>query len=226
MIRVDRASVTEPSVLKSKKATSERQRANEFYAPLVAAPTPAVKGKKKTTGQSTIATKGKAQKTPKTQENDKKKKFNFAMYKDDEVKALLHRMFRGKCAYCEARYIATQPMDVEHFRPKSEVTDFDGSKRVGYYWLAAEWTNLLPSCIDCNRPRNHIENGKPARLGKDTLFPLAANSPRAAFGGSIDAERPLLLDPCRDRPEQVLRTQRGSSVRRLAQPRRRTRTNA
>jgi hypothetical protein len=63
---------------------------------------------------------------------------------------------------------------------------------------------LLPSCIDCNRPRNHIENGKPVRLGKDTLFPLAANSPRAAFGGNIDAERPLLLDPCSDRPEQYL----------------------
>jgi uncharacterized protein (TIGR02646 family) len=221
MIRIDRTSVGKPSVLDSKKANSERSRATDFYTALAAqlaaaagsaaSPTAAAPGKPKRRGGKRNAkanAKGKnGKKGPKKgkEKKEKKKKFPFEVYKDKEVKALLHSLFHGKCAYCEARYIATQPMDVEHFRPKSEVTDFDGSKGVGYYWLAAEWTNLLPSCIDCNRPRNHLDNnGQPVRLGKDTLFPLAPNSPRAAAGGSIDNERPLLLDPCRDRPEQYL----------------------
>jgi hypothetical protein len=97
-------------------------------------------------------------------------------------------------------------MDVEHFRPKAEVTDFDGSTSIGYYWLASEWTNLLPSCIDCNRARFHrVEpSGREMRLGKETLFPVAPGSRRAAFGETLENERPLLLDPCRDEPERYL----------------------
>lgn len=50
------------------------------------------------------------------------------------------------------------PLDVEHFRPKSEIDEVDPATfrpvpgraptAPGYYWLAAAWSNLLPSCIE------------------------------------------------------------------------------
>ena len=79
--------------------------------------------------------------------------------------------FYGKCAYCEAPIRDYQHGDVEHFRPKAGVTDENGQpvclfdeqgqvqigadgepvKHPGYYWLAYEWTNLLPTCVKCNQ---------------------------------------------------------------------------
>jgi len=87
------------------------------------------------------------------------KKPNFRAYKNDDVKLALDRLFHGKCAYCESVYASTAPMDVEHWRPKGQIkrltkTGKETALKPGYYWLAAEWTNLLPSCIDCNRQRN------------------------------------------------------------------------
>jgi uncharacterized protein (TIGR02646 family) len=90
------------------------------------------------------------------------KAFSFSAYKAQDVKAALDTLFHGKCAYCESVFASVHPMDVEHFRPKGRVTRWVNGKRkvvlrFGYYWLAAEWTNLLPSCIDCNRQRNQHE---------------------------------------------------------------------
>ncbi len=90
------------------------------------------------------------------------KSFTFTAYKEDDVKLALDKLFHGKCAYCESVYAGTQPMDVEHWRPKGEIARIESGKRIkvrkpGYYWLAAEWTNLLPSCIDCNRQRSQLE---------------------------------------------------------------------
>src|SRR6185295_18181901 len=72
--------------------------------------------------------------------------------------------FRGRCVYCETNITDFQHGDIEHFRPKKGVTD-EGDQPVvipmadgknmehpGYYWLAYQWTNLLPSCITCNQP--------------------------------------------------------------------------
>ncbi len=49
--------------------------------------------------------------------------FRFKVYKHSEVRRALEDLFHGKCAYCESRYIGTQPMDVEHWRPKGRVGD-------------------------------------------------------------------------------------------------------
>ena len=79
--------------------------------------------------------------------------FAFRVYKLGPVKEALNATFAFKCAYCESYFGATQPLDVEHFRPKSGVlVDTDLVWGV-YHWLAASWGNLLPSCTDCNRPR-------------------------------------------------------------------------
>jgi uncharacterized protein (TIGR02646 family) len=141
-----------------------------------------------------------------------KKSFDFSVYSHQEIKDALARLFHGKCAYCETRYAATQPVDVEHFRPKAGVDE--DPAHFGYYWLAADWDNLLPSCIDCNRERTHELGdsaqpgvGTPKRrvkLGKGNRFPLAAGSARAVSPDDKSVERPLLLDPCRDQPEDAL----------------------
>ena len=138
--------------------------------------------------------------------------FPFEAYRDEAVKAALERLFRGKCAYCECRYVATQPVDVEHWRPKGavevEIVDAKGNRKVrkarGYYWLAAEWTNLLPSCIDCNRQRQQVlmPSGEVRLLGKGNRFPLRDERRRAVAPGPADlqGEEPLLLNPCTDEP--------------------------
>ena len=53
--------------------------------------------------------------------------FTFAAYKLDPVKEALNATFEFKCAYCESFFGATQPLDVEHYRPKSGVLVGDGA---------------------------------------------------------------------------------------------------
>jgi hypothetical protein len=95
---------------------------------------------------------------------------------------LLDNVFEGKCAYCET-VEARSSYHAEHFRPKGRVmVRVDGTKRKpaskrartrdeegqeidhpGYFWLAYNWMNLLPSCNDCNTAR-----------GKRDYFPVEA----------------------------------------------------
>lgn len=129
----------------------------------------------------------------------------FEAYKGEDVKAALIALFHGKCAYCESVYASTAPVDVEHFRPKGEVAE--DKEHPGYWWLAADWNNLLPSCIDCNRRRyQHIAD--PASdtqrelAGKKDHFPVSGVRVRDI--GDLSDERPLLLDPCLDEPGEHL----------------------
>ena len=130
----------------------------------------------------------------------------FKAYSDDAVKAALHALFGGHCAYCESRYDHVSPMDVEHYRPKGAVIEASGQRsKPGYFWLAANWDNLLPSCIGCNRAREQ-EQLMPdgglvaATTGKGNQFPLLAGTARATAPGHEAHEQPLLLDPCRTNP--------------------------
>jgi len=132
--------------------------------------------------------------------------FAFSVYSDPEIKDALDRLFHGKCAYCEAKYVQTQPMDVEHWRPKGRILEDDGSYSPGYYWLASDWMNLLPSCIDCNRERTQIDavSGVAGPSGKGERFPLGDPSRRAKVKGAENDECPLLLHPSKDDPEEHL----------------------
>jgi hypothetical protein len=160
--------------------------------------------------------------------NPKKGAFEFAAYKDEEVKRRLEELFHGKCAYCETFFSASAPVDVEHFRPKGAVSDDD--THPGYWWLGMVWTNLLPSCIDCNRKRQQrspppstslvelYEHSKAHALpssqtGKKDSFPLAAGGRRLfAESNSYADEKALLLDPTRDDPTEHLRFFVGSPL--------------
>jgi uncharacterized protein (TIGR02646 family) len=138
------------------------------------------------------------------------KAFPFRVYKDRELVKALEGLFGSKCAYCESRFAHVTPKDIEHFRPKSEIRRADGtSLSPGYFWLAGTWTNLLISCPDCNREREHEVPGQPekALLGKHTQFPLRDEKARVRrHTADIQKEENhrLLLDPCTDDPERHL----------------------
>ncbi len=182
MIRVDRSGVVVPASLETSGKTEEKAVITALDTYLTQTPPP-VKGFT----------------------------FTFKAYKKDDVKKALSQLFHGKCAYCESRYAGTQPMDVEHWRPKGGVSELGQSGLgVGYPWLAARWTNLLPSCIDCNRPRVQHDDltGLDETLGKANQFPVSG--PRMQRPIPHSATPPvedvaLLIDPTVDDPVQHLR---------------------
>lgn len=144
----------------------------------------------------------------------REKSFGFKAYKDDGVKAALHALFHGKCAYCESFYQAQAPVDVEHFRPKGAVEGEDDHD--GYWWIAMAWDNLLPSCIDCNRRRRqqtpvavasltelHEGATETVSSGKKDAFPIGGTRARRE-GDKLDQEKPLLIDPSREDPVRFL----------------------
>lgn len=127
--------------------------------------------------------------------------------------------FRGKCAYCECWITNLQHHgDVEHFRPKKGVTDLDGHpvfvpdgegdatiEHRGYYWLAYDWRNLLPSCNGCNRASQVRDSatGEQRLVGKQNRFPVAG---RRAWkpDHALAEEQPLLIHPVEEDPSAHL----------------------
>jgi uncharacterized protein (TIGR02646 family) len=133
------------------------------------------------------------------------KPFTFRAYKSVDVVEELGRSFGGKCAYCEGSWEGTAPVDVEHWRPKGGYAAEGALKKPGYYWLAADWMNLLPSCIDCNRERaQKFQSAPPHLAGKANKFPLPSEKRRATAVGKERLERPRLLHPYFDDPAEHL----------------------
>ena len=115
-----------------------------------------------------------------------------------------------KCAYCENEFRLSQAGDVEHFRPKGRVTDendqviFIGTDQArrphpGYFWLAYDWTNLLPSCWKCNRPARTTDG---RLVGKSTRFPVFGRHADPVNFSVMDT--PLLINPFEDDPSDHL----------------------
>jgi uncharacterized protein (TIGR02646 family) len=108
----------------------------------------------------------------------------------------LEELYFEKCAYCETEYLKNTDTWVEHYRPQSV-----------YYWLAYEWSNLIPTCPKCNR----IKKAK---------FPLINSQNRIVSppvrDGRLDKEKckadcneligelPYVLHPEIDNPEEFL----------------------
>lgn len=146
-----------------------------------------------------------------------RKAFKYKAYKGADVRLALESLFHGKCAYCETSYAATMPVDIEHYRPKGAVAEDDAHG--GYWWIAMDWGNLLPSCIDCNRKREQKVHHVSANLeelaaaacpvsqqsGKKDSFPIAPTGVRAVFEArDFAGEHALLLNPCHDDPSRFL----------------------
>lgn len=146
------------------------------------------------------------------------KAFPFSTYKGDDVKEALRNLFNGKCAYCEIRFEGSQPVDIEHYRPKGGVQEKQDHR--GYWWLAATWSNLLPSCIDCNRRRRQVSAplgmtlaeleaaiariGNPEPGGKHDAFPTLYNVWANEDEDPDAVEQPSLIDPTRTDPKNHL----------------------
>ena len=119
---------------------------------------------------------------PKARAAGKRYEFNGDLW--SQLKEHLQDLFHGRCGYCEAQFQAVSFGDVEHYRPKAAVTD--DPKHPGYYWLAYEPENYLPSCSQCNTGR------------KRNYFPVSGQ--RALKPGEdLSREQPLLLNPYYDR---------------------------
>jgi uncharacterized protein (TIGR02646 family) len=192
MIGIPRT-VAAPAVLTAEggRGDRERQRAIAYFTALLTARAAA--------RQAVAKAPKKGQQKPAT----KRKTFTFGVYKDEQVKQALAALFGRKCAYCESVYADTGPMEVEHWRPKGGIITADGRKLPrGYYWLACEWANLLPSCVDCNRERHQITlpTGEKKKAGKAEHFPLKDETRRATTPNMVPQEEPLLLNPCEDAP--------------------------
>lgn len=141
------------------------------------------------------------------------KSFKFEVYGDKTVKKALTKLFNGKCAYCENKIISITTGDIEHFRPKNQVKLSDNSlQKPGYYWLAADWDNLLLSCNNCNRKTTQeVLDGSDLVMGKLDQFPLMDEAKRCKTYESDqavlkkklmkDEEARLLINPCIDDPE-------------------------
>lgn len=151
--------------------------------------------------------------------------YDFARYKEIDVCIWLDRLSHEKCAYCESIYRAVTTGDVEHFRPKGGVTG-SNPPHPGYWWLAATWTNLLPSCEFCNQTRYHfhfsaemtLEEMERLRLkdaraakrsgvssGKANAFPVHPPSKWVrSKRGDIASEDPLLINPFEKDPSRHL----------------------
>lgn len=131
--------------------------------------------------------------------------FNAGVWSD--LKAwLLRNVFHGKCAYCEVKVSGGFFGDGEHYRPKGNVTVSEGGRKrrvalgsgddhPGYFWLAYDWENLLPSCARCNN-------------AKSDQFPVAGTyvtAPPPKTKVLESSEKPLLIHPYFDDPSRYLR---------------------
>ena len=126
MIYVERSSVPEPPVFRSKRVATLRARAREFYDP---------------TG-SRLELKGAKHSPPGT--------FKWYTGWYNKMRQPLQDVFYGKCAYCESQISMTQVGDVALFRPRHRAMQLDGRIDEGYWWLAHEWWNFYFTCRRCN----------------------------------------------------------------------------
>jgi hypothetical protein len=124
-----------------------------------------------------------------------------------EIKEVFYYLQGEKCAYCESGLKSLKhgsvESDIEHYRPKSQVTIFPtpndgfvysfstgGHSPTGYYWLAYDLENYALACKTCN-----------TNLKADR-FPIAGTRGKATQT-SIELDQlelPLLLFPYRDDP--------------------------
>jgi 5-methylcytosine-specific restriction endonuclease McrA len=130
-----------------------------------------------------------------------------------EIKQVYMSLQHSKCAYCERRLEGAIEHDVEHFRPKSEVSHWepsaflqreglqlsqnqDASSEPGYRSLAYHEQNYMVACKSCNS------------VFKRSFFPIAGTRKHIAESpADATDEQPYLIFPIGDDgddPEQLI----------------------
>lgn len=108
-------------------------------------------------------------------------------FKHASVRRALRQVFANRCAFCESEVGAGAVSIVHHFRPTQESIGLDGRpSRPHYWWLTFDWDNLYLSCQRC-------------ATGSKRRFPVMGE--RAPVYSGAESERALLVDPCRDEPD-------------------------
>lgn len=99
----------------------------------------------------------------------------------------LKNIYYNKCAYCESHLYELSY--IEHYRPI-----------VTYIWIKYEWSNLLLVCSTCN----FAKSDKFKIMGEAVLEPQESKEEWKANSKSFLAEKPLILHPEIDSPEEYL----------------------
>lgn len=122
-----------------------------------------------------------------------------------EVRDALRKLYNDKCAYCESNIEAGAVLRIEHYRPRKKIKEEEENSSHGYYWLTYEWSNLLPACETCNRIKSCSfpigSTGKRASAPIDDNGELSRKECHAN-SKTLTAEKPLLLHPELDNPEE------------------------
>jgi uncharacterized protein (TIGR02646 family) len=204
MIRVDRRNVSIPDQLRTgnnSPGDTETEKAKKFFQQRAKARAKA----------AALAVPTEEEKKSKKKKDGDRESFKFKAYSGGDVKSTLKKLFHDKCGYCEIDY-GGAVSDIEHFRPKGALEHEPpievNTHPDGYYWLGADWNNLIYSCQHCNRGETHDHSDQvmaapSSRVsGKRNFFPLSDETQRLQPCDPVDAEEPyrLLLDPCRDAP--------------------------
>lgn len=129
---------------------------------------------------------------------------------EDDVRIKLSAIYDDKCAYCESK----NHLEIEHYRPKGKVSKEKEHK--GYYWLAYEWSNLLLACGDCNNGKDAKGTKFPLEIGGKRVYdPQTKRSEWISNSVTFLNEKPLLLNPEIDTPEDHLKFLFDGSVKEL-----------
>lgn len=107
---------------------------------------------------------------------------------EDDVRLTLWEHQQKKCCYCERKRDPKREPDIEHFRPKTEISEVG---KPGYWWLAYNWDNLFFSCKKCNQT-------------KGTLFPVLNDQRVRDPNCDVNQENPILLHPEFEDPEEFI----------------------
>ncbi|MEH6681674.1 MAG: AAA family ATPase [Sediminicola sp.] len=85
--------------------------------------------------------------------NRSQKRYDWPFNKeiDKELKKYLHKVFHGKCGYCEIKISSPEIGTVDRYRPNNGVRDKNEFHQDLYWWLAFEWENLIYACKECNQ---------------------------------------------------------------------------
>lgn len=116
---------------------------------------------------------------------------------DADVLAALVKLFRGRCAFCEAR---DGGLRTYRFRPPAEALPLEpaGNAHLYYCWLADAWQNLYPICSSCQpeEPGMFPVKGQRAAVPGIESIQAYADENLGIWRGPAPLERSMLLDPC------------------------------
>ncbi|CDX20233.1 conserved hypothetical protein [Mesorhizobium plurifarium] len=123
----------------------------------------------------------------------------FLSLEEPSVQNALHRLFHGKCAFCESK----DTIKPYRFRPPAEAEPFQSAidGHLYYAWLVDAWDNIYSICDNCH----------PLRRGRSKFFPVKGRRARIPAHSEIAKfveestglwpfypphEKPLLVEPC------------------------------